>query len=190
MLFLEKSKRTYKIIFRIVIFILFFVVLWIVFHNKRQQFFPQTMTARSVVSVVRVVDGDTIEVLVGEKKEKVRLIGINAGELGDTRKPFECFAREASFQMKKLVDGKTIQLESDATQGDRDVYGRLLRYVYLEDGTEINRNMIEQGFHTNIPLKGPNIDIRRNFRMLNLKRKLMGLDFGKRDYVPKDGFPW
>lgn len=58
----------------------------------------------------------------------------------------ECFGVEASNKAKELLNGKMVALESDDSQGDRDKYNRLLRYVYLEDGTNFNKLMIEQGF--------------------------------------------
>jgi len=98
------------------------------------------------VPVIRVVDGDTITILIGGKRETVRLIGINTPETVDPRRPVECFGKEASNKAKELLTGKRVRLEADPTQQDRDRYGRLLRYVYLEDGTFVNEWMIEEGF--------------------------------------------
>jgi micrococcal nuclease len=97
-------------------------------------------------SVIRVIDGDTFVVDIDGKKETVRLIGINSPEVNDPRKPVECFGREASNKAKEILTGKKVRLEIDPTQGDRDKYGRLLRYVFLEDGTNFNQLMIEQGY--------------------------------------------
>lgn len=104
--------------------------------------------------VTRVVDGDTVEV---GGLGKIRLIGIDTPETVDPRKPVQCFGREASDKAKQMLTGKKVRLESDPTQGDRDKYGRSLRYIYLEDGTFFNKWMIENGFaheYTyNIPYK-------------------------------------
>jgi len=97
-------------------------------------------------SVVRVIDGDTFVVNIDGKKETVRLIGVNSPEVNDPRKPVECFGIEASNKAKEILTGKKVRLEADPTQGDRDKYGRLLRYVFLEDGTNFNQLMIEQGY--------------------------------------------
>ena len=92
------------------------------------------------VELVRVVDGDTIEVKTGDKVESVRLIGIDAPEMDEE-------TRERAIESKKylenLIKDKNIYLEKDETQDDRDVYNRLLRYVYLEDKTLVNKEMIE-----------------------------------------------
>lgn len=101
---------------------------------------------KETVKVLRVIDGDTIEVSLNNKKEMVRLIGIDAPETMDPRKTVECFGKEASNKTKEILTGKTIILESDPTQGNRDKYQRLLRYVILEDGTNFNKLMISEGF--------------------------------------------
>ncbi|MCX6757072.1 MAG: thermonuclease family protein [Candidatus Nomurabacteria bacterium] len=96
--------------------------------------------------VTRVVDGDTIVVDINGVEEKIRLIGINTPETVDTRKIVECFGKEASARMEELVNGKNVRLESDDTQSLRDIYGRMLDYVYLEDGQMLNRKMIAEGY--------------------------------------------
>ncbi len=96
--------------------------------------------------VERVVDGDTIVVATAGGNEKVRLIGINTPETVDPRKPVECFGKEASRRTHELVEGKTVRLEADPQAGDRDKYGRLLRYVYLADGTDVNELLVREGF--------------------------------------------
>lgn len=96
-----------------------------------------------LVKVVRVVDGDTIDVEINGKTEPVRYIGIDTPETVDPRKPVQCFGVEASKKNKELVEGKMIRLEKDIT--DRDKYNRLLRYVWLGD-TLINQSLVEQGY--------------------------------------------
>lgn len=92
------------------------------------------------VKVVRVIDGDTIEI---EGGERVRYIGIDTPETVDPRKPIQCFGVEASKKNKELVEGKEIRLEKDIT--DRDKYNRLLRYVYAGD-TFVNLELVKRGF--------------------------------------------
>lgn len=112
---------------------------------------------KTLYSVVKVVDGDTLAVEIDGKQEVLRLIGINTPETVDPRKPVECFGKEASNKAKEILTGKKVSLESDPTQGELDKYNRLLRYVYLEDGTNFNKMMIEEGYayeHTyNTPYK-------------------------------------
>ena len=100
---------------------------------------------------IRAVDGDTI-VLDGE--ETVRLIGIDTPETKDLRKPVQYFGEEAYGFTKSLVEGKRVRLEYDQERIDK--YGRTLAYVYLEDRTFLNAEIIRQGYgfaYTNYPFK-------------------------------------
>ncbi len=99
----------------------------------------------SSTKVIKVVDGDTIKVLINNKEDTVRLIGIDTPETVDPRKPVQCFGKEASDKAKEVLTGKTISLESDPTQGNRDKYQRLLRYVFLND-LNFNKFMISSGY--------------------------------------------
>ncbi len=94
----------------------------------------------SWVKVIRVIDGDTIEI---EGGERVRYIGIDTPETIDPRKPVQCFGVEASNKNKELVEGKMARLGKDIT--DRDIYNRLLRYVWVDD-IFVNLELVKQGF--------------------------------------------
>ncbi|MDO8482012.1 MAG: thermonuclease family protein [bacterium] len=107
--------------------------------------------------VVKVVDGDTIAISMNGKNETIRLIGLDTPETVDPRKPVQCFGEEASKKAKAILTGKNVRIEMDPSQGKRDKYGRLLAYVYMEDGTLFNKFMIAEGYgheYTyNIPYK-------------------------------------
>jgi micrococcal nuclease len=99
--------------------------------------------------VMKVVDGDTIQVSVTGKTddlETVRFIGIDTPETVDPRKPVQCFGKEASNKTKELLTDQNVFLEKDETQDDRDKYGRILRYVFLEDRTNVNQYLIQEGY--------------------------------------------
>jgi micrococcal nuclease len=96
--------------------------------------------------VKKVVDGDTIDVTINDKTVKVRLIGINTPETVDPRKEVECFGKEASNKAKELLDKNEVYLEKDESQANKDKYDRLLRYIYLEDNTNVNLEMIKEGY--------------------------------------------
>lgn len=103
--------------------------------------------AFEIAKVIRVIDGDTIEI---ENGERVRYIGIDTPETVDPRKPVQCFGVEASKKNKELVEGKTVRLEKDISETDK--YGRLLRYVYVDPSTSsgqamfVNLELVKQGF--------------------------------------------
>ncbi len=95
------------------------------------------------VKILRVVDGDT---LVTDTDEKIRLIGVDTPETVDPRKPVQCFGKEASAKTKELVEGTMVVLVADKSQGDTDKYGRLLRYVTLENGQDLGLTLLSGGF--------------------------------------------
>ena len=104
------------------------------------------MTPKTLFPVIRIIDGDTIVVDNRGVLEKVRLIGVNTPETVDPRKKVECFGKEASRFVTDILTGSSVSLEIDASQGDQDRYGRLLRYVYLPDGTLLNKTIIAEGY--------------------------------------------
>src|SRR5262245_53157178 len=94
-------------------------------------------------SVSKVVDGDTIDVrLVGGRRERVRLIGIDTPELGSA----QCFGTQARTRARQLALGKKVRLVGDPTQDTRDRYRRLLAYVVLPNGRDVGRQLIADGF--------------------------------------------
>jgi micrococcal nuclease len=99
------------------------------------------MTIPGYHTVIEVIDGDTIKVKLDEKVETVRLIGIDTPEL-----PNDCFAQEAKSKAQSVLSGQQVKLVADKSQDNRDRYGRLLRYVILEDGTNFNRLMVAEGY--------------------------------------------
>ena len=112
-------------------------------------------------SVVRVVDGDTVEVRVGGREETVRLIGIDTPETVDPRSPVECFGQEASERTKALLPaGAGVRLVADAEPRDR--YDRLLAYVYRDDGTFVNLALVEDGY-ASVSTYPPNVAHEREF---------------------------
>lgn len=92
-------------------------------------------------TVTRIVDGDTIVV---EGAGTVRLLGIDAPETDDPRKPVEAIAKQAATVLSELALGKTVRLEFEGTQTDR--YNRILAYAHLADGTHLNAEMVQRGY--------------------------------------------
>ena len=104
-------------------------------------FTPDTMEP---ALVTRVIDGDTVEVNLDGNLQTVRYIGIDTPETKHPSKPIECFGPEASQFNEELVAGKQVLLEKDIT--DRDRYGRLLRYVWIEEAGLVNQILGENGY--------------------------------------------
>ena len=85
---------------------------------------------REQVKVERVVDGDTFEIVIGGKKEKARLIGVDTPETKKPNTPVMYYGKEASDYTKKRLEHKTVTLEWDIDK--RDPYQRLLAMFGLE----------------------------------------------------------
>lgn len=97
--------------------------------------------------VIRAVDGDTLEAKLDNGQEvKVRLLGINTPESVDPRRPVECFGKEASKHTASLAEGRRARLEADPQADEVDRYGRLLRNVVLENGSDLNASLVRDGY--------------------------------------------
>jgi micrococcal nuclease len=119
-----------------------FVALLVAFLNPSD---PGS-TAPDVEYVQRVVDGDTLLLGTGER---VRLIGVDTPETKRPNTPVEYFGKETSAFPKRLAEGKRIRLEYDQANnhlGHKDQYGRTLAYIFLDDGTLLNAEIIRQGY--------------------------------------------
>ncbi|MFO8010440.1 MAG: thermonuclease family protein [Dehalococcoidia bacterium] len=100
----------------------------------------ETTISEEEILVTRVVDGDTIEI---EGGEMVRYIGIDTPEIEGPYTSLECFGQEASEMNRQLVEGKRVSLAADVE--NRDKYGRLLRYVYVDD-LMVNAELVRLGY--------------------------------------------
>jgi endonuclease YncB( thermonuclease family) len=98
----------------------------------------QTAPSGESAQVVNVIDGDTIDVEAEGEVYRVRYIGV------DTPERDEPYYEEARKANQDMVAGQAILLVKDVSETDR--FGRLLRYVYLADGTFVNAELIEQGY--------------------------------------------
>jgi micrococcal nuclease len=105
-----------------------------------------TDTNQKSYTVTSVSDGDTIKVSVNGKIETIRLIGVDTPETKDPRKPIQCFGKQASDFTYKSLYNVSVRLDTDDSQQDRDKYGRLLRYVFLPDGTLFNQLLLSSGY--------------------------------------------
>ncbi|MBI5650939.1 MAG: thermonuclease family protein [Chloroflexi bacterium] len=105
---------------------------------------PVTQKPGRVTSQVsRVIDGDTIQVLIAGKTYTVRYIGIDTPETVAPGKPIEWMGAEASEANKSLVGGKSVDLEKDVSETDK--YGRLLRYVFVGN-VFVNAELVRKGY--------------------------------------------
>jgi len=94
--------------------------------------------------VRHVVDGDTV---ILEDNQHVRLIGVDTPEIKSEYNPHEeYYARQAKQFVEQVTEGRMVFLEGDDSQAPFDKYERRLAYVYLEDQTLLNRELVRQGY--------------------------------------------
>ena len=109
---------------------------------------------REMSFVERAVDGDTLKLSDGRR---VRLIGVDTPELHYSEKllrdsqrthkdikTIQAFGAKAADFTRKLCERKPVRIETDVRKLDK--YGRLLAYIYLEDGTFVNAKILEEGY--------------------------------------------
>jgi micrococcal nuclease len=109
--------------------------------------------ARFPATVVKVVDGDSIEARMDRRTERVRYIGIDAPEMAHAQRGEEPGARRAREANRRLVGGRAVELELDVQT--RDDYGRLLAYVWV-GSTMVNAELVAQGYATTLTIP-PNV---------------------------------
>ncbi len=125
---------------------------------------PDDGPASATAEVVRVVDGDTIEVRLDGEVEDVRYIGVDTPESVKPGSPVECFGPQASEFNRRLVEGRRVRLVFGAER--RDHYGRLLSYVYLGP-LFVNAELLRRGYARTLTIP-PNDRFAMRFERLEL----------------------
>jgi micrococcal nuclease len=96
-------------------------------------------------SINHFIDGDTIAINMNGHVESVRFIGIDTPETHKPNTPVQCYGPVAAAFTKSTIGKNHVRLVSDSLSTDRDRYDRLLRYVYLPDGTDLNELLVQTG---------------------------------------------
>ena len=122
--------------------------------------------------VVRVVDGDTVKVSLGDRRPvTVRYIGVDSPESVKPGAPVECYGPLASKFNDRLVTGRRVRLRVGRERTDR--FGRMLAYVYLVDDphTFVNAELVRRGYARTLEIP-PNTDFADRFdRLQRLARE-------------------
>lgn len=145
--------------FSVLILLAIFVWFYAVPQLQKKE---QKQSQPEIVNVVKVTDGDTFEIDMKDENGKnfrVRMLGIDTPEkfnsnklerdverTGKDKKTIQKLGELASDFTKALIDKKKVRLEKESNYEDKDRYGRLLRYVYLEDGTFVNKKIVSEGY--------------------------------------------
>ena len=121
---------------------------------------PAAATAR----VLRVVDGDTIEIALDGEREDLRLIGIDTPETVKPGAPVQCFGPRASAFTHRVLEGREVRVVFGVER--RDSYGRLLGYVRL-GGSMVNATLVQRGLARTLTIP-PNDRFATRFERLEL----------------------
>lgn len=139
----------------------------------------ETSAIEGEYEVIFVTDGDTFEINYNGTKEKVRLIGVDTPEsVHPNSKKNNEYGKQASNYTKNLLEGKTVKLEFDVSP--RDKYGRLLAYVYLENGEMLNEKLLKEGY-AQIATYPPNVKYVENFKAIQKEARENKIGFWAKD---------
>lgn len=127
------------------------VIVGFVWLGQRQGWFGQLQQAATsnqpgMYSINHFIDGDTISVNMNGQAESVRFIGVDTPETHKPNTPVECYGPDAAAFTQKTIGSQRVRLVSDSLSTNRDRYNRLLRYIYLPDGTDLDELLIQQGY--------------------------------------------
>ncbi len=136
--------------------------------------------------VVSVTDGDTIKVRINGQVEAVRFLLVDTPETNHPRLGEQPFGQEAKDFTKKMLEGKTVQLEKDVS--DRDKYGRLLYYLYI-DGKSVQEELLRNGLARVAYIYAPNTKYVDQYYAIQKEAQAKGVGiWSVENYAQKDGF--
>jgi micrococcal nuclease len=121
------------------------LLVWAILFNKKSTFGTLRLQP-GYYSINHFIDGDTIAVNMNGHEEKVRFIGVDTPETHKPNTPVECYGPQAAAYTKAMIGNGGVRLVSDSLSTDRDRYGRLLRYIYLPDGTDLDEKLVQTGY--------------------------------------------
>ncbi|MFC4768752.1 thermonuclease family protein [Effusibacillus consociatus] len=153
---------------------------------------PQAQTSAPVVNparlkakVLSVTDGDTFKINLNGKEETVRMILVDTPETKHPDKPVQPFGPEASKFSSELLTGKEVELEKDVSE--RDKYGRLLFYVYV-DGKSVQEQLLEKGL-ARVAVYPPDVKYVDQYRAIQDKARKAGVGIWSiENYARDDGY--
>ena len=116
---------------------------------------PGNTQTVQVGKVSRVVDGDTLRVVVNGAETTIRVIGVDTPETHKPNTQVQCYGPQATAQAKEIAAGRIVTVRNDPSQAQVDRYGRALRYIELPDGRDLSVAMVGGGFGRAYKVAGP-----------------------------------
>lgn len=157
----DKNYGRRRSFFNFFIFLIIIgIVSYLILYAPRPSFkgFRPAPIPVGFYEVNAINDGDTIVVDMDGRQEIIRFIGVDTPETHKPNTPIQCWGPEATDYTTTILEqkGNQVRLMADSINTNRDRYDRLLRYVYLTDGTLLNAELIKdgQGFaYTSFPFE-------------------------------------
>ncbi|MDP4086817.1 MAG: thermonuclease family protein [Bacillota bacterium] len=162
-------------------------------ENSKQQTSGEKVNSTSnnnliSATIVKNIDGDTVEINLNGKVEKIRMLCIDTPETHHPRLGVQPFGPEAAaYTAKILTVGKKVQIEPGIGNG-RDKYGRLLAYIFVDDKM-FNEMLLEKGLARVAYIYAPNTKYVDEFYSIQKKAQQEGIGIWSiENYAQKDGF--
>ncbi|TLS38999.1 thermonuclease family protein [Pseudalkalibacillus caeni] len=156
-------------------------------HNDNINKDPKPANANLLsADVLEVIDGDTLKVKLNNRVETIRLLLIDTPETKHPSKPVQPFGPEASAYAKEILSGKKVKIEPGISE--RDKYGRLLAYVWIEDKM-VNKMLLKEGLARVAYIFPPNTKYIDDFQQLQKEAQHKGVGIWSiENYAQEDGF--
>lgn len=140
------SKRHQSLGVSLLGLVIYGVYLLLQSHAPVKQAIVKTVQAETgSYSINHFVDGDTIAINMNGAVETIRFVGIDTPETHKPNTPVQCYGPAASAFTKASIGTQPVKLVADSLSTNRDKYNRLLRYVILPDGTNLNEKLVQTG---------------------------------------------
>ncbi|MGD6872648.1 thermonuclease family protein [Sutcliffiella horikoshii] len=142
---------------------------------------------RTEVPLVRVIDGDTIKVIINNKEENIRFLLVDTPETNHPRMDGpQPFGPEAKEFMEEFMEGGKIEIELDVSE--RDHYGRILAYVYV-NGVSAQEELLKRGLARVAYIFPPNTRYVDTYQAIQEKAQAEGIGiWSVENYAQEDGF--
>ncbi len=127
---------------------IFIAIFFVLFLGCIAPFFLTSAVSPDLQSramVTHVIDGDTFDVLIGDRQERVRILGIDTPELKKGRKR-SCYGQEAYVFARNILSGQEVLLIRDELSKEKDKYGRLLRTVKVQGRYDLSVLLLATGY--------------------------------------------
>lgn len=152
-------------------------------QNDAEQKAPSSNRIKA--KVIEVIDGDTIKVMIDGKEETVRFLLVDTPETKHPQKGTQPFGPEAANFTSSMLKGKIIEMEKDITE--RDKYGRLLMYVYV-DGKSVQEELLRKGL-ARVAVYPPDVKYVDRYKQIQEEARKQGIGIWSiENYAREDGF--